>query len=261
MTTQNPIKYICEKCEKTFVREGNLLNHTSKCNGIKTITVSEEWFNPETNKYKCPYCELEYSKKGISSHIWRNHGDGKDFTANNDGYKNGRVNARKGLTKENDKATLIASEKLKAKYASGELIGSAVGRIISLETKEKISKSRIAFLKANPNMVPYLLNHKSKGESYPEKYFREILEQEKIDFIQEKQESVYSLDFVIGTIDLEIDGEQHYVDSRIVESDKRRTIYLENMGYTIIRVRWSEYQKLNRMERKQFIKNLLGRLK
>src|SRR3546814_4629172 len=49
---------------------------------------------------------------------------------------------------------------------------------------------------------------------------------------------IYSLDFAIipSKIDLEIDGEQHYVDQRIVDSDKRRTEYLESLGWKTIRV-------------------------
>jgi len=201
--------------------------------------------------------------EGMGTHIWRKHGDGQDWTGNNDGYKNGsRTIWNKGLTKETDERMSKMADTVLESYKCGDRksITTFKGRTHTQETKDKISKSRIKYLAENPDKVPYLLNHKSKGESYPEKYFREILEKEKVNFIQEKQESVYSLDFVIGTIDLEIDGEQHYVDSRIVESDKRRTIYLENMGYTTIRVRWAEYQKLNRMEREQFIKNLLGRL-
>jgi len=42
----------------------------------------------------------------------------------------------------------------------------------SQETKEKISEIRKAFLKENPDKVPYRLNHSSR-ESYPEKIFRE----------------------------------------------------------------------------------------
>lgn len=35
--------------------------------------VDEEWKNKETGKYQCPYCDKEFSKKGISTHILRTH--------------------------------------------------------------------------------------------------------------------------------------------------------------------------------------------
>lgn len=51
-------------------------------------------FNSNTNLYICVECGKEYSKYGIKSHIWRTHGDGKNWTANNDGYK---IGSRKGI--------------------------------------------------------------------------------------------------------------------------------------------------------------------
>mgnify|MGYP006211505003 CR=1 FL=1 len=35
------------------------------------------------NKIKCPHCEKEYSVKGLGTHIWRSHGKGINFIANN----------------------------------------------------------------------------------------------------------------------------------------------------------------------------------
>lgn len=56
------------------------------------IKLQEDWLLPN-GKYQCPHCNKEYTKNGICTHIWRSHGDGKDFTANNAGYKDG---SRKG---------------------------------------------------------------------------------------------------------------------------------------------------------------------
>lgn len=42
------------------------------------IKIKEEW-RKENGNYKCPYCEKEYSKNGISTHIWRSHKEGRDF--------------------------------------------------------------------------------------------------------------------------------------------------------------------------------------
>lgn len=61
---------------------------------------------------------------------------------------------------------------------------------------------------------------------------------------------------------LEIDSEQHYVDERIIEHDKIRTANLECEGWTCIeRIRWSDYQKLNENEKKEFLQKLLTKLK
>lgn len=57
-------------------------------------------------------------------------------------------------------------------------------------------------------------------------------------------------------IDLEIDGEQHYLDSKIAKSDLERTKYLESLGWTVIRIRWSNYQKLTLEEKKKLINDI-----
>jgi hypothetical protein len=132
-------------------------------------------------------------------------------------------------------------------------------RTHSDETKKKISKSRKEFLDANPDMVPYKLNHYSRGESYPEIYFKGILDSNGIKYSQEYQIGLYSLDFAIldKKIDLEIDGEQHYLDERICDSDIRRNQFLEDLGWRVIRIRWSSYQKLNDESKKEFCDNLI----
>jgi len=52
------------------------------------IKVCNEWLNLETGKYECPLCRKQYSKMGISSHIWRAHGDGNKFVSNKSGKTN-----------------------------------------------------------------------------------------------------------------------------------------------------------------------------
>lgn len=128
-------------------------------------------------------------------------------------------------------------------------------------TKERISQSRIKFLRENPDKVPYRLNHYSKGRSYPESYWKDILDSKNIAYIEQYQIGPYQLDFAIilsefEKIDFEIDGEQHYLDKRIIASDIRRTEYLENLGWKILRVRWSEYQKL--VDKRSFVNYIIG---
>jgi len=133
----------------------------------------------------------------------------------------------------------------------------------SKETRAKISASRKAFLQENPHMVPYRLNHYSKGESYAEMYFRGVLESSGVSFKQEHQVGLYSLDFAVldRMIDLEIDGDQHHLDPRIVESDRKRNEHLQGLGWNVIRVRWSSYQALSEAERKAFCEDLIKKLK
>ncbi len=133
-------------------------------------------------------------------------------------------------------------------------------KTLSEETKNKISISRKKYLKEHPDQVPYLLNHYSKGESYPEKYFQSILEKTKIKYERYLQISYYNIDFAFieKGIDLEIDGDQHYLDQKIVESNKERDIFLTNNGWSVIRISWSNYKRLKIEERKEYIRNLIN---
>jgi very-short-patch-repair endonuclease len=126
----------------------------------------------------------------------------------------------------------------------------------SQKTKDKISISRKEYLKNNPDKVPYLLNH-SRKESYPEKYFTEIFKKEEINVIKGYRIGLYELDFSIPEkkIDIEIDGSQHYVDKKIIESDKKRNLFLEENGWDIIRINWSQYNKLSHVNKCEFINN------
>ena len=134
-----------------------------------------------------------------------------------------------------------------------------LGNKLSDETKKKISESRKKYLKENPDKVPYLLNH-SRKESYPEKYFTNIFDKNNLKYDKSYRIGLYELDFSITNkkIDIEIDGDQHYLDKKIVESDKRRNKFLKNKGWDIIRIKWSEYQKMDKDQRKVYINNLLS---
>lgn len=125
--------------------------------------------------------------------------------------------------------------------------------ILSTETKNKISKSRIKYLTDNPSQVPYILNHYSKGDSYPEKYFEECLRESP--YVKKYRVGLYELDFadVLNKIDLEIDGDQHFLDSRIVDHDIKRNNDLIMKGWKIIRIKWSDFQKLSRNEKENVV--------
>ena len=129
------------------------------------------------------------------------------------------------------------------------------------ETKKKISESRIKYLRENPDKVPYKLNHYSKGRSYAEEYWKVVLDTNNILYKEQYQIGPYQLDFAFPDIkiDLEIDGDQHHLDKRVVESDKRRNLYLEELGWKIIRVKWSEYKKLT--DKKEYVNMILNQIK
>lgn len=140
--------------------------------------------------------------------------------------------------------------------ARAKMSAKATGRKHTDATRQKLSIIRKTYIDEHPDQVPYLLNHSSKI-SYPEQYFRECFASMN-DVTVEHRVGRYSLDFAnVGEkLYLEIDGEQHYSDPRIVEHDIRRTESLELLGWRGIRVRWSEYQQLTDTERKNKIQEI-----
>lgn len=185
----------------------------------------------------------------------------KGKTFNIEGFNNkGRTAWNKGLTKDTNESIRHRGEILSDRYKRGELVNHFKGKQHTEETKKKISNSMISYLDSNPDKVPYVLNHSSK-ESYPETYFKELFNNENIPFIYHYKINRYELDFAIVNLklDIEIDGDQHYLDKRQVESDVRRDAYLKSLGWTTFRIRWSDwktskdYQELKLNELKDYL--------
>jgi ribosomal protein L37AE/L43A len=104
------------------------------------MIINSEWLQNNGN-YKCPFCNKEFSKKGIATHVWRSHtNDGKKHNPNI-GYKTGtKIIWNKGLTKFTDERVKKSSETFVKKVNNGEIIPSFKNKHHSKETKELISK-------------------------------------------------------------------------------------------------------------------------
>ena len=95
-----------------------------------------------------------------------------------------------------------------------------------------------------------MLNHSSKT-SYPEQYFIECFSKFS-NVVFQHHIFRYHVDFanVEEKLYLEIDGDQHYLDKKILDHDIRRTVELTELGWTGYRLRWSEFQKLTDEEKR-----------
>ena len=117
---------------------------------------------------------------------------------------------------------------------------SSTGRSLSTETRQKISKKvKLAHLEGRNKGWTTRKNQ----ESYAEKFWRKVLEDNRIEFQQEVKIDkpgfgCYFLDFLLDkNIDLEIDGHQHYEESCKLK-DIKRDNYLTSKGYTVYRIKF-----------------------
>ncbi len=110
------------------------------------LKINPEWKQTD-GKFKCPICSKKYSKKGIMTHIWRSHEEGKNHNPNI-GYETKNRNVwNKGLTKENSDSLKKASITYKNKINNGEIIPYFLGKKHNPETIKK--------MKNNPNCGGY----------------------------------------------------------------------------------------------------------
>ncbi len=106
----------------------------------------------------------------------------------------------------------------------------------SEETKKKISIARIKYLEANPDKVPYLINHSSK-KSYPEQIFENALISSGITgWVYAYQNGIYEYDFAWPEqkIDVEIDGSTHLLE-KVKKIDARRDKFSQDQGWIVLR--------------------------
>jgi very-short-patch-repair endonuclease len=252
--------FVCEICSREFASKQAFGGHKSAAHKNGPRYSHKRKLTQKCDAYQCQFCGKETTNAGANKEhenkCLNNTTPSKVIREKKSEHKgaNQYTKAKKlGLPKP------VISDATRKKLSEANL-----GRKHKQETKDKISKIRRKYLSENPDMVPYKLNHYSKGRSYPERYWKDIFDEAGIDYVEQHQIHTYQLDFALveEKIDIEIDGDQHYLDQRIVESDKRRDEYLENLGWKIIRVRWSEYKKLiDKQDRMDYVTNIINEIR
>ena len=121
-------------------------------------------------------------------------------------------------------------------------VGTWKGKRHTEEQKRKISETQKKNFKesgAKSIWHTQLENRKSFAEQYFDTCFPNLKQNYHVDRyfldLANPEKKVY----------IEVDGEQHYNDQKVVEHDKVRTTRLEELGWKCLRrIRWSEYKKL-----------------
>lgn len=245
---------ICPKCGRE-ISKSNITKHEASCKGLQN-KIS---YKLAHEGLVCQFCGKECkNRNSLCNHertckLNPNRQQNVGFDKFNSERKTGKVSSwNKGLTAKTDSRVAKGAHSLVKYFETHE--SAWQGKQHTNETKQKISKSRKQYLVEHPEQVPYKLNHSSK-ESYPERYFNELFKNEGLTLYKEYYCLGYYLDFcdIDKKVDIEIDGEQHYLDDKIVKHDIIRTAALEAAGWTVFRIRWASYKAMSKEQKYNII--------
>jgi hypothetical protein len=141
-------KRVCDKCNKE-ISYSNFKRHYEKCNNIinRLIKVDSNWLQ-DNGKYKCPYCNNEFTKMGICSHIIIKHFELNNYNKNNLNAFNLKIKEK--IIKPNKNQYVLARERDEEYSLSTEsrkkISRLKTGQNVTKETREKISKARSKYL-------------------------------------------------------------------------------------------------------------------
>jgi len=238
------MSYVCPKCGKELKYKKSLKNHLVNCGRT-------EW--------PCPKCGKVFETRfQLGGHKSSTAYRGKRRGPHN-GQEKYAVNRKKSnltcpycfkkFKKGNQKSGHIGGCKLNPKYEQNLAARRAgqlkrwKGKCHTQETKLKIRKTRLAYLKANPDKVPYKLNH-SSVESYPEKLLKCELEKRGVTgCVQEYTSGLYSYDFAWPDIklDVEVDGGTHNQE-KVQQIDAERDKFSIANGWRVYRATAAQVQ-------------------
>lgn len=231
------ITFICRFCGSERKNGNSLRNHERLCKEnpnrqrIEEYTHTEKWHEAMKN--------LRRSGGGTRTQI---HPKG-DFTC-----------SFCGQSFFNKKLEYKTQHENHCKKNPNRVEYKNVGRKLTEEHKRKISETQKKNFKesgAKSIWHTRLENRKSFAEQYFDACFPNLKQNYHVDR--------YFLDLANPEkkLYIEVDGEQHYNDQKVVEHDKVRTKRLEDLGWLCVqRIRWSEYRKLSKEEQESLIESL-----
>lgn len=261
-------KIICPDCGREFKTKQALGGHKRSCKKDNPKFGKIQAKNKiDVSSYNgiCPFCGKDYkSNLGLGCHIKIcKHNPNFDKELYNRRYihinrclKSGHIAWNKGLTKYTDERIRKCSESFHRHLKEGKFIPSWTGRKHTEETKNKIREKMNKFFEENGN--PGWKGRLWNELSYPEQYFKDVFEKENIPLKFHLAIGKYELDFYNEDLRkyIEIDGDQHYRFQENIERDKRRDEYLEQLGWKGLRIKWSDFKKLNYEEKHNIIEQI-----
>ena len=251
--------YRCRYCNKECARPCGLAIHERICllnpNRKPLVNNGNGWKFVKNKRasygtWKCIDCgEIFETRSKLKEHRKLIH----DTTIKKyeiiDGKRRltqGSIAWNAGLTKETSKSIAKGAETYKKHIKDGTIIPSQLGKPLSKDHKEHISKGMI---KAHAEGKAHNIGESrwNNKHSYPEKWLIKVLEnefgmKEHIDYKTELPFGRYALDFawINKKFCIEIDGEQHERFEKYKLRDNKKDELLKQNNWQEIRIKWKD---------------------
>jgi len=212
----------CNICERIFSNEGSLIKHSKTC----------EFINSNKDEIIDLYVNKLYSINELK----------KKFRVGGQTISD-ILGDKKRLFSESMK---VAHKKFPDKFKHSE------------ESKDKIRKKRIEYMKNNPDATAWRKSNLSYPESLFLKKMLELKWDEKYAILREFCIFPYYIDFAFpnNKLAVEIDGSQHLIPDRKNKDEQKDKLLIEN-GWSVVRVTEKEI-KTNMSYVITFIENKLN---
>ena len=245
-------KYICQFCGRRLSRPCNLSAHSKTCvKNPNRISLHKR----KESGWVCSICgAIFHTRADRNAHKSLSHRDDKNYFNQCHPRKNFRCSF---CNKEWE--TTLEGCKIHERYCIENPNRIAPhSHAISEDLRKRISEKQKENYKGKSRF-----NIDRSQEPYSEKYFREWLEKENIEYKKNFHVDRFFLDFAFPDkkIYFEVNGEQHYGKmyngKDYQERDKERTAILSSLGWSCIAIiRWSEFRSLQVSERSTVLDKL-----
>lgn len=244
------VKYKCD-CGKIFDKKSSLNSHAAKCDKyIKEKNTYSKYKNSE-GIYICE-CGKQYTNyQSFNGHLGhcRIHRSvlGKDCSEEFFHKRDMKIWGSNLLPEEKRKECYKkASETIKNKIKSGEIIPIWKGKHLPEEMKNKIRASHYKYLSDGKQHGAFIKNKPSYIEQwFIDNIINKLELYNKFDIVREFAFYPYFMDFAFVNVqlDVELDGEFHYIRESNIEHDKKRNEYILSKNWKIYRIRYNDIIK------------------
>ena len=249
--------------QKKFIAAGNLVSRKQHDEAkLNKQLQLEKWIS---ENHTCEKCGKVMTEKFASGRFCsRSCANGRSHSEETITKISDKLNSNKSDLRSNYIPIVCKSceEELPYKFRKRKICPYCYNYVDGKQRKFDLalvkSKNSNALIPELKNELPTIeKEHLSKGYfprnrmSYAEQFWKKVLDNNHVEYkhdykvLNRSKTAVYRLDFLIGDVDLEIDGEEH---ESCLYKDIVRTIYLEEQGYKCYRIKWvNPVNDLNKM--------------